>query len=308
MKSIIDNEPVFVSVIIPVFNDSQRLALCLQALQNQKNDYLNLQYEVIVVDNNSTENIKEVCNQYHAKYVLELQRGSYAARNRGIEEAKGEHLAFTDSDCIPDQYWLEKGLSILLDNAQVGLVGGEIQVFTKNSRPTLGDTYDLAFAFPQFTYIHKNHFAATANMFAAKKIFHQVGLFENNMTSGGDYEWGQRVFQAGLKQIFASEAIVNHPTRSSIKAIIHKSYRVNSNFNSKYHQAKASYKHLLKYFYELLGIHIPLSQAYKKLHFTNKHKDLTFYQNFQLFFLLLIIHYVKTFSKLKEWIKLKVKH
>ncbi len=305
MESSVSDKSFFVSVIIPVFNDAERLALCLEALQLQKNEQLNLEHEVIIVDNNSTEDIKQVCQLYGAKYVLEIKKGSYAARNAGIQEAKSKYLAFTDSDCIPDLFWLERGVTALLENPQVSMIGGDIKVFTKNARQTLGDTFDLAFAFPQHTYIHRNHFAATANMFTTKNVFDQVGFFNNHMASGGDYEWGQRVHQAGLKQGFASQAIVKHPTRSSIKEIINKSIRVNSNYYRKYHQGKASYKHLIKHVYEFFGIHIPIYRSYKKLRNANKHRSLSFFQNFRLAFLLIFVYYVELFSKIREWFKLK---
>jgi len=297
----------FISVIIPVFNDSRRLKLCLEALQHQKKDTLDFDYEVIVVDNNSTENIREVCDTYQALYLLERQKGSYAARNAGIQIAKGDYLAFTDSDCIPDHYWLEKGLHAFLEaSPKVGLVGGAIELFTSNKKKTLGDIFDFAFAFPQETYIHSNHFAATANVITTKEVMEKVGLFNNSMASGGDYEWGQRVFNAGLSLVFAHDAVVKHPTRSDVKAIIKKSYRVSNNFYNKYHQSKAPLHLLFKYIYELVGIHIPISQSLKKLRALSQPNAFSTTQKLRLFLLLCILHFVKTYSKVKEWFKLRV--
>ncbi|MEK6477304.1 glycosyltransferase [Catalinimonas sp. 4WD22] len=307
MKSSVTEEPIFVSVIVPVYNDTKRLALCLEALQSQRNKRFDLKYEVIVIDNNSTEDVKNVCVQYHVQYLHEKKQGSYAARNKGIREAKGKYLAFTDSDCIPDPYWLENGIKRLMDNPNIGLVGGKIQVFATKNKKTLGDIFDLAFAFPQHHYVHENHFAATANMLTTKNTFNKVGLFNPNMASGGDFEWGQKVFKFGLELLYAPEAIVRHPSRNSIKAIISKSYRVNRNYNSKYYPSLPSSKQLFKYIYELIAVYIPLSQAYRKLRSANPNLKISFYQRVQLFFLLFSIHYVKTFSKITEWIKLRVK-
>ena len=103
---------LFVSVIIPVYNDSERLKLCLEALENQT--YSKDLYEVIVVDNASEEDIKSIVGQFsQAKYTYESQSGSYVARNKGISIARGEILAFTDSDCIPASDWIEKGVANL---------------------------------------------------------------------------------------------------------------------------------------------------------------------------------------------------
>ncbi|MEA5597375.1 glycosyltransferase family A protein [Rivularia sp. UHCC 0363] len=110
-----------ISVVIPVQNDSQRLAQCLQALQRQS--YPN--FEVIVVDNNSTEAIRPICQQFAARYCRETQLGNNAARNRGIAIAVGEVIAFTDSDCIPDPDWLAQGMAAMQYSP---IVGGAIHL------------------------------------------------------------------------------------------------------------------------------------------------------------------------------------
>ena len=104
----------FVSVIVPVFNNGDRLAKCLKALYVQTYPYAD--YEVIVVDNNSTERIDSVCEQFpNVRYETESEQGSYAARNRGLSIAKGEVIAFTDSNCIPDAEWIAAGVRALSD-------------------------------------------------------------------------------------------------------------------------------------------------------------------------------------------------
>ena len=81
---------------------------CLQALSLQS--YNKNNYEIlVVVDNGSTEDIRKVTDNFsQVKYVFELAKGPAAARNKGIEKAKGDVLAFTDSDCIPDKDWIKK--------------------------------------------------------------------------------------------------------------------------------------------------------------------------------------------------------
>ena len=105
MNNNIKQTSPYISVIIPVYNDSQRLQLCLAALENQS--YPKDSYEVIVIDNNSTDNVKKIVNNCsQAIYAFKKTKGSYAARNKGISLARGEVLAFTDSDCIPTHHWL----------------------------------------------------------------------------------------------------------------------------------------------------------------------------------------------------------
>ncbi|NEU76750.1 glycosyltransferase [Hassallia byssoidea VB512170] len=218
---------VFVSVIIPVFNDSDRLKLCLQALENQT--YSKDLYEVIVVDNASQEDIKSVVSQFsQAKFAYESQPGSYAARNQGISIAKGEILAFTDSDCIPALDWVEKGVENLLSTPNCGLVAGRIDLFFKNpDQPTAVELYEsIAMDFPQERSLKKDHYGVTANLFTFKHVIDSVGRFDDTLKSGGDLEWGQRVFAAGYKQVYADDACVAHPSRHSYSQLYKRVARI----------------------------------------------------------------------------------
>ncbi|NJO08484.1 MAG: glycosyltransferase family 2 protein, partial [Leptolyngbyaceae cyanobacterium SL_1_1] len=122
-----------VSVIIPVFNDMERLQHCLVALEQQT--YPQSHYEVVVIDNGS-DNQNEVLalvEQFsQAIAACETVPGSYAARNKGIKVAKGEVIAFTDADCIPAADWIEQGVYWLNQHPGCGLVAGQIELFFKN--------------------------------------------------------------------------------------------------------------------------------------------------------------------------------
>src|ERR1041385_8126335 len=106
------NAPLFVSVIIPVWNDPERLTKCLDALRKQT--YPAHSYEIIVVDNGSAVPVDRVVASYgHARVVHEQRVGSYAARNSGLKVARGQVIAFTDADCLPAPDWIEKGVAHL---------------------------------------------------------------------------------------------------------------------------------------------------------------------------------------------------
>lgn len=214
----------FVSIIIPVYNDSERLKQCLQALEGQT--YPQSQYEVVVVDNNSDDDIESLVGQLkQAVYEFEPAVGSYAARNKGISVSRGEMLGFTDSDCIPSADWIEKGVSHLTDEHQY--VAGQISIFFKNpERPTIAELYDSLNCLNQQHYLESSHFGATANLFAHKELFEKVGLFNDKLKSGGDKDWGQRVFAAGHKQIYSEDVLVLHPARYAAKDIRKKTVRV----------------------------------------------------------------------------------
>lgn len=210
----------YVSVIIPVYNDSKRLKLCLEALENQT--YSKELYEVIVVDNGSEEDIGSVVSQFiQAKYAYESQPGSYVARNQGILTSKGEILAFTDSDCIPASYWIEKGVSCLVNTCNCGLVAGRINLFLKNpDKPTAVEMFEKnELNFLQEETLKNKHYGVTANIFTFKDVINHVGNFDKTLKSGGDLEWGQRVFAAGYKQVYADDALVDHPARHSFSEL-----------------------------------------------------------------------------------------
>lgn len=213
MKNQLDR---FVTVIVPVFNDSERLKLCLDSLENQT--YPQDLYEVIIIDNASEEDIKSISiNFAQTKFCYEGSPGSYTARNKGISLATGEILAFTDSDCIPASDWIEKGVKHLLSTPNCGLVAGRIDLFFQNpERPTPVEIFESIYLnFPQQEKLQELQYGMTANIFTFRHIFDDIGYFDSTLKSGGDRQWGQRVFAAGYEQVYADDARVKHPARHS---------------------------------------------------------------------------------------------
>lgn len=202
------------------------LLKALKALSDQTFPQRN--YEVVVVDNGSEKALDSVIKPFEFSRLLKEELpGSYRARNTGVLAAKGDILGFTDSDCTPARDWIEKGVNALMKDPQAGLIGGKIKLVFKNPEAkNLAEIYERVTAFHQNKYIEDARFAATANAFSYKEVFNTVGLFDGNLKSGGDYEWGNRVFLAGYKQHYAENAIVTHPARSSLKDLIKKSRRL----------------------------------------------------------------------------------
>jgi glycosyltransferase involved in cell wall biosynthesis len=89
----------FVSIIVPVYNGSRTIDALLTSLLAL--DYPPDQHEILIVDNKSTDDTRQRIQRYPVTLLEETEiQGSYAARNRGIEAAQGEILAFTDADCV----------------------------------------------------------------------------------------------------------------------------------------------------------------------------------------------------------------
>jgi len=219
-------EQPFVSVLIPAQNDARRLAQCLRALEGQT--YPSQRYEVIVVDNASDEPIAPMLSAYaHARGAYEARRSSYAARNTGIAFARGDVLAFTDSDCLPVHDWLEQGVAALFSIEHCGFAGGRIEFFFQNpASPTVVELYDSVMHLDQEEFIHKKQFSVTANLFTFKHVMEQVGLFDSTLESNGDKEWGQRVAAQGYRLVYAPGACVKHPARQTFRELQRKVTRV----------------------------------------------------------------------------------
>lgn len=236
----------FISVIIPVFNDSERLKTCLEALENQT--YPKSLYEVIVVDNRSDENIEGVVHQFGQAFATcETCPGSYAARNKGISLAKGDVIAFTDSDCIPASDWIEKGVANLLYTPNCGLVAGKIELFFKNpDQPTSVELYESIRAFRQQKFVEESRYGATANLFTFRNVIDKVGSFDKTLKSSGDREWGERVFAAGYEQIYADDTCVAHPARHSWSDLYKKVVRLLGGHQDLKKQRGYSFKDFIK--------------------------------------------------------------
>ncbi|PZD71785.1 Putative mycofactocin biosynthesis glycosyltransferase MftF [Acaryochloris thomasi RCC1774] len=214
----------YVSVIVPVFNDIERLEKCLRALEEQT--YPKHLYEVIVIDNNSDEDIECLVASFkHVKLSFEAKQGSYAARNKGISLSVGEIFSFTDSDCIPRPQWIEKGVEALESN-NADLVGGKVE-FTFSSERTAAEIYDSVTNMQIEKNIASRKISKTANLFVRKTVFSEIGLFPGNLKSGGDVIWTKRATDANFYLVYSSEACVLHPARKLV-SMLRKQYRVGS--------------------------------------------------------------------------------
>ncbi|MGD1855055.1 MAG: glycosyltransferase [Leptolyngbyaceae cyanobacterium] len=212
----------FVSVIIPVYNDSERLQKCLQSLESQT--YGQQHYEVIVVDNNSTEDLKSVVSQFkQTRYEFEAKPGSYAARNKGIACARGDVFAFIDSDCLPRDCWIAEGVHGLKSHS-ADLVGGQV-TFTFSAAKGPAELYDSVTNMQIQENIETRKISKTANLFTYKYVFDRIGLFPAHLKSGGDVIWTQQATEAGFQLVYAPKAEVFHPARNFWE-LMQKQYRV----------------------------------------------------------------------------------
>jgi len=174
----------WVSVIVPVFNASRWIEGCIQGLLNQ--DYDPARYEIIMVDNNSTDDSAALIRRHgRIRLLEEPEQSSYAARNLGVRASSGEVLAFTDADCVPERNWL-RVIEATMQNRRVQVVLGA-RGFASGSRALrLMAAYEDA----RVAYILTNrrkscYFAFTNNMAVRRSAFDQYGPFRT-VARGGD--------------------------------------------------------------------------------------------------------------------------
>jgi glycosyltransferase involved in cell wall biosynthesis len=220
----------FVSVIIPVYNDSIGIERAIKSLLSQT--YPKDATEILICDNGSTDSTSRVVHEYYEKYpeLIKLiyehdRKGSYAARNKALQLAIGDLIAFTDSDCLPNEHWIENGARAL-EKAEAECGAGHIRFYYQLEKPNAYEYFDSVRHLNQKAYVEKAGFGATANFFVYKRIFKKYGLFREELISGGDYEFGRRLTGAGEKMIYIPDAVVMHPARSSFKEIYRKLIRV----------------------------------------------------------------------------------
>ncbi len=105
--------PPRVSVLVPFLDNADHIEQCAAAILAQ--DAPESLYEAIFIDNGSRDGSRDRVARYpRIRIVEEARRGSYAARNRGVREARGDLLLFTDADCAPDRGWLRQHLDALM--------------------------------------------------------------------------------------------------------------------------------------------------------------------------------------------------
>lgn len=182
-----------VSVIVPTYNSAQYISEAIDSVFNQTYE----DWEIIVVDDGSTDNTKEVLRKYSSKigYFYQENKGPSSARNKGIKSAKGKYIAFLDADDM----WMPEKLKLQMDviskEPSIGLVScdgyiidmdGVIQKqITKrrylNKKKLLDDL------------LFRNVIGATPSLLVRKECFHVVGLFDETLAVGEDRDMWLRI-------------------------------------------------------------------------------------------------------------------
>ena len=199
----------FISVIVPVYNEEKNIRSLIERLLDL--NFPRNKYEVIVVDNNSKDNTSEIVKEFQVIYLCEKKQSSYAARNKGIKESKGDILAFIDGDCIPDKDWLKNAITHFI-NEDVDIIAGNIILSINYSIPLkLMDIYQLIAMGERQRNSEKEGKCAGGNLIVKKETFEKIGYFDERLISGGDGEWTKRATQYGFKIRYYEDVKIYHP-------------------------------------------------------------------------------------------------
>lgn len=212
-----------ISVIIPVRNGGELLEKCLEAIWRQ--DAAPYTFEVLVVDNGSLEDTRQRVEKFPETILLhEPRHSAYAARNLGLQHARGKYIAFTDADAVSRPGWLRHGVEGLLQSGGPWLVAGHVEI-TLEERPNIYQIYDKLHNLLQERYVKDGKYGVTANLFVDRQLLDRSGLFEEQWVSSADQEFCWRAIRHGGEITYRRDAAVDHPPRSSLAEIRTKQIR-----------------------------------------------------------------------------------
>ncbi|SDE96228.1 Glycosyltransferase, GT2 family [Mucilaginibacter pineti] len=201
-----------ISVVIPTYNRPLLLQKCLHALAAQK--LQKNSYEIIVVSDGPDVETRRLMDSWVKKrpslnirfFMLSHKKGPAAARNYGWLNARGELVAFTDDDCVPERTWLNAYLKSYTSGEKVAFTGQTVVPIS--SRPTDHELNTLGLQFADFI---------TANCCCPKEVLELVGGYDERFTMAWreDSDLQFKLLNEGIEIVKIDHAQVIHPVRKA---------------------------------------------------------------------------------------------
>ena len=213
-----------ISVVVPAYNAQDTLDMCLAALQSQTVDPD--RYEIILVDDGSTDRTVEIAEQYGVRLIRQPNAGPAAARNRGAQAAKGQILLFTDADCAPAPDWAEHMAGAFREPNVAGAKG----IYHTRQQALIARFVQLEY---EFKYARMRRMAQIdfIDTYAAayrRKVFLDHGGFDPayRTASVEDQELSFRLARQGHRLIFVPQAIVYHQHDATVAEYWRRKYGI----------------------------------------------------------------------------------
>ena len=202
-----------ISVVVCSYNGSKTIEQCLQAAMNLEYD----DYEVIVVDDGSTDSTAEIASRYPVRLIRTPNRGLSAARNRGLLEATGEIIAYIDDDAYPDPHWLHY-LAVGFQETSYDCIGGPNLpprtdgIISKSVAQSPGGPVHVLLSDDEAEHV------PGCNMAFRKEALEKIGGFDPQFrVAGDDVDVCWRLLQTGRKIGYQAGAFVWHHRRQTVR-------------------------------------------------------------------------------------------
>lgn len=204
-----------VSVMLPVYNSEGTIGKCIDSILRLK--YPKEKLEVLVIDDGSTDNTVNIVKKYPVKFVQKNHGGYPSTMNVGIRTTRGEIIVNIDSDAYITEDWLSKVIGEFED-PEVGIAGGQIAPAPSDDFWAKLTSYDSEYrqrqAFIKSKYA--DHITTSCTAFR-RKLFEEIGLFDEKFKLGSDEDLAHRALSAGWKIVINKEAICYHDYRGSFR-------------------------------------------------------------------------------------------
>lgn len=211
-----------VSVVIPACNAAATLPACLGALRNQVGSLPD--YEVIVVDDGSTDDTAAIAEAAGARVERMAHGGAASARNRGVAVARGSLLLFTDADCEPMPDWMARLVAPFADASVAGARG----VYRTRQRSLVARFVQLEYEdkYRLLKPLQDIDFVDTYSAAYRREAFVQGGGFDPSVRFLEDQDLSFRLANRGYRLVFVPDAIVYHRHADSLRAYVLKKFRI----------------------------------------------------------------------------------
>jgi len=200
--------PPWVSVIMPVYNGGDYIGQAIENVLSQ--DYLNV--ELIIIDDGSTDNTKEVISRYDDKrirYLYQENNGVSRARNRGIGHAQGAYIIPLDADDMMASASITKHLQAFDNHPDADLVYSDVLLIDENNKPLRvmkkPEYHDRKHLIRDL--FRAGHPIVPFRLGIRRGVFDKIGLYDENLLVGEDYDMMRRLVKAGLKVHHLGEAL-----------------------------------------------------------------------------------------------------
>lgn len=206
-----------ISIVIAARNAAATIAAQLDAICAQETA---LAWEVVVVDDESTDGTRSIVDDYAAKWpnirlVSGRGLGVSAARNAGIKASSAPAIVTVDADDVVAQGWLSAMAAALSESPlvagalEIRYLNPERVIETRGSRLTLGPgSYSGIF-----------QFAHSCNLGVQRRVLETIGGFDESLTAGEDIEFSYRCWRSGINLAYAESAIVHYRYRTTLRGL-----------------------------------------------------------------------------------------